>query len=617
MFVEGEGMRKLSDAFLAELTRRVDIMDVVSEYVSLRRAGKNFVGLCPFHNERTPSFSVSPDRQLYYCFGCGAGGNVIQFIMDIEGLPFLDAVRTAADRAGVELPATPNPSVESAESANSERQRMKDAHELAAKYYSYILMNTSAGAQALEYLQSRGLAKSTLVRFRMGYAEPRASVVVFLQKRGFEPQLLLDAGLALAYGDQLMDRFRGRVMIPIMDAQGSVVAFGGRAISESVQPKYLNSPETRIFHKSKILFHQHEARKFIRQEGTAILMEGYMDVISASQAGIDHAVASLGTSFSEEQALLIKRMAKRLVIAYDGDSAGQSAAVRALDATGASGLECRVLVLPDGADPDEYIRRHGADVFRNQLTAATLTPVQFRIRRLRDQAELQSVAGRQTFIRGVLELLSQSASPIEVESELRQLSGEFSLSFESLKEEMTRIAKNVSKPKQSGMEKASQRDSELPHLGTKGHILAGQRVLHAMLCDETAYEYVMESGLDELPTPEQTALLALVYAFRAEWPQKEPSAFIDTIEDAELRQQAIALLMMDDAPAPSREVLDDYLRTMDIEKTMVEKRVAIEKWKYAQLQQDAEQAARLKERIEALNEKLQSLTLTPHQSHSH
>lgn len=611
-------MKVLSDAFLTDLRQRIDIIDVVSEYVSLRRTGRNFVGLCPFHNERTPSFSVSAERQFYHCFGCGAGGNVIQFIMDIEGLPFIDAVKVAATRAGLDVPLTTDADESRSPENTSRRQRIKEAHELATKWYSYILMNTGVGVQALAYLQGRGITRTTMVAFRIGYApDEKQGVVQFLRKRGFERDLLIESGIALAYGAQLVDRFQGRVMIPIMDAQGSVVAFGGRGIAEGVKPKYLNSPETPVFHKSRMLFNQHRARKAIRSQGSAILMEGYMDVISAEQAGVQHVVASLGTAFSAEQAALLKRYTEKLVIAYDGDNAGVTAAKRALTEAASQGLDCRVLVLPDGTDPDEQIRQSGATVFLHHLSTSALTPVQFMIHDLRATSELNSVAGEQSFIRSVLSILSNRASPIEIETEIRQLSTEFQVSIDSLKEELARIAKtSTARPIRRIAENVLEGFASVPVAKAKGHVLAGQRILQAMLTDQKAVQFLLQAGVDELATPEQTALLALGYGMRTAQPQADVTVLVEGIEDTELRRLAIAVLMMDDAPAPTGEMLRDYLRTIDIEKTMVQWRVAIEEWKQAQLRGDAEAISVAKDRIDALTAQAQQLKSSSYQPQS-
>jgi DNA primase len=602
--VEGEGMR-IPDAFLTELRQRIDIVDVVSEYVSLRRTGRNFVGLCPFHNERTPSFSVSPDRQYFHCFGCGAGGNVIQFIMELEGLSFTEAVQHTASRAGLELPVELMSDHAQQMKGTSRRQRMKDAHELAAKWYNYSLMNTTPGVQALKYLENRGLAKTTVVEFRIGYApEDSRGVVQFLEKRGFERDLLLESGIAVELGPQVLDRFRGRVMIPIMDAQGNVVAFGGRAIKGNVQPKYLNSPETPIFRKSHMLYNQHQARKTIRQEKSVVLMEGYMDVISAWQAGVPHAVASLGTAFSSEQAAILKRYSERLIIAYDGDNAGVTAAKRALVEAAGVGLECRVLVLPNGSDPDEFIQQEGAAVFRNQLSVAALTPVQFGIHDLRRLADLNSVAGRQALIREILALLATQATPIEVETEIRQLSSDFQVSIDSLKEELARLAKSTSAPSRRVQQREAERS--LPAARMKGDVLAGAGILHAILIDTSAYQYLLDGAVDELATPEQTALLAMIYGFRSEYPTADASQFVESLEDEELRQLAIEVFVLD-SPAPTREVLEDYLRTIRMEKLTAARRVAIEEWKKAQLRQDSDAIIALKDQMDVLWTELQVL----------
>ncbi|MCL6593966.1 MAG: DNA primase, partial [Alicyclobacillus sp.] len=432
-------MRKIPDAFVEELRRRLDIVEVVSEYVHLRRSGRSYVGLCPFHNERTPSLSVSPDRQLYHCFGCGAGGTVIRFVMDAEGLTFTEAVIRLAERAQLPLPAGFAEGVPAEDS--SDHTRLLQAHQLAAKLYAYILMNTSAGVQALTYLETRGFTRQTMVEFALGYAPAGTDTLVqFLRKRGFSPAELVAAGLAVELDGRVLDRFRHRVVIPIVDGQGRVVAFGGRALADDAKPKYLNSPETAVFHKSALLFNLHAARKAIRQSRTAVLMEGYMDVLTAWQAGVHNAVASMGTSLTEQHARLLRRYADRVVLAYDGDTAGREAARRALAVLTDTGLTVRVAQFPEGADPDDWVRQHGPAALHEQLQQAC-TEVQFLLAEVRRTANLRGEAGRHDFLRQALAILAMRATPVERESELRRLSQEFHLSLESLQDELRLVAK--------------------------------------------------------------------------------------------------------------------------------------------------------------------------------
>lgn len=598
-------MQRIPDEFVEDLRRRVDIVDVISEHVQLRRAGRSYVGLCPFHNERSPSFSVSSDRQMFHCFGCGAGGTVFRFVMDIESLSFGETVVKLAHRIGFSLPFEPE--LTQAESDQpSRQQRARDAHELATKLYSYILMNTAAGVQALAYIDGRGLSRQTAVDFRLGYAPASGdTLVALLRRRGFEDDILLESGLAVSMGKQVVDRFRDRLMIPIADAQARVIAFGGRSLAPEGKPKYLNSPETSLFHKGTMLFNQHMARKDIRSTRSVVLLEGYMDVMTAWQAGVKNALASLGTAFTPEQAGLVKRMAERVIIAYDGDSAGLHAAVRALDVVEPLQLDVRVAVIPGGLDPDDFVRAHGVQAFQSILKVEALSPVQFRLRHLRNAADLQSAAGRNQFLRQALELLSRQASPLEQEVEMKSLSQEFHVSMETMKEELTLVAKQ-SRRKNTANARPDVGTPTAPQALLKGSVAAGNRILQAMMLDAHSFQFVMDRGVDSLILPEQTALLALLYGFRLTQPEADISAFVDQLDDAMLLRLATSLLVAD-PPLLGEGVLEDYLRAVTLHRLEDEYKATLAELMQSQLRGDREQVAERKTRVDELQRQISQL----------
>ncbi len=605
---EGGGMRRIPDTFVEEVRRRVDIVDVVSDYVQLRRSGRSYVGLCPFHNERSPSFSVSVDRQLFHCFGCGAGGTVIRFVMDIEGLDFPEATIKLAERAGLEPPFRLDDAQPSSHSSRFEQ--MMDAHELAAKLYSYILMNTAAGVQALTYLEKRGLSRETAVEFRLGYAPTEGQTLVsFLKRRGFTTDILLECGLAVAVGDQVVDRFRGRMMIPICDAQGKVIAFGGRMLSKDGKPKYLNAPETPIFHKCLLLLNPHAAHKDICQVHNAVLLEGYMDVIASWQAGMKNAVASLGTSLTPEQAGIIRRFSPRVTIAYDGDNAGVKAAKRALDVLQEVGLEVRVVLFPEGMDPDDFIQSRGTEAFQRFVKSQALSDVQFLLQLLRTEADLQNPLGRTEFLRAALEVLASRAKPLEQESGLQGLSHEFHVSMETLKEELALAAKKVGSHRRSkALEAAAPASAPASVSLPKGYVQAGNRILQAMLTDVHHYEFLLERGVDELVLPEQTALLAHLYAFRAQNPEANAGAFLDSLDDPDLTRLASSLLI-EDPPELGPDVLEDYLRTIELHHVEVLYRQSLEELLLAQQGGDIASVNSLKVTMDDLQQRIAKLKL--------
>lgn len=349
------------EAFLDELIARNPIEDVVSQYVNLKRSGSNLFGLCPFHGEKTPSFSVSPDKGIYYCFGCHKGGSVINFEMEIEGLSYPDAVRALAKRAGLEVPED-----EQYQSRYRQQERLWALHKEAARFF-HSRLYAPIGANALQYATGRGMPKSILTKFGIGYApDSWTDLVDYLRSKNYTDQELRDSGLVTVSqkNGNLFDRFRDRLMFPIIDVRGNVIGFGGRIMNNSDKSaaKYLNSPETLIFNKRKNLFALNLAKK--SKLGYLILVEGYMDAIALHQYGFDCAVASLGTALTEDGANLLSRYTEQVVLIYDGDEAGQNATQRAIPILEKAGLQVKVLKMRDAKDPDEYLKKFGADRFR-------------------------------------------------------------------------------------------------------------------------------------------------------------------------------------------------------------------------------------------------------------
>lgn len=397
----------IDHAFLDELNARSDIVDIVSRYVVLKRQGANYFGLCPFHNEKSASFSVSPDKQIYHCFGCGAGGGVINFIMRAEGLEFRDAVRFLADRCGLKMPQ------ESADPQAAHRRErllalMKDT---ARFYYDTLWLPEYTPMQ--QYFARRGLTRKTMKRFGLGYAPDSFHATMdAMMKKGYTKEELLDAGLAVKNEKgAIYDKFRGRVMFPIIDVRGQVIAFGGRVMDDS-KPKYLNSPDTRIFHKGRNLFALNLAKK--TQSDYFILAEGYMDVIALHQAGFDSAVASLGTALTEEQARMIARHTKKIIISYDADGAGQAAAQRAIDILKRADLQVNVLRIPGAKDPDEFIKDKGADAFR-RLIERSEGHNAYRLEQIAAKFDLTEDDQRVAFVQEAAQMLAGIANSVERE----------------------------------------------------------------------------------------------------------------------------------------------------------------------------------------------------------
>ncbi len=356
-------------SFADRVKQQADIVRVVGEYVRLKKSGQNYVGLCPFHSEKTPSFAVHPVKQIYHCFGCGVGGDVFKFVMEMEKSNFPEAVRTVAEKCGIPIP-KPRERTPEERQANQQRTALVEMHREAAGYFTRQLEATPEGKAARAYLEDRGLDAETIARFSLGYAPSGGDALYRHLKQKYPDKPLEVSGLvARDPSGRLYDRFRRRIMFPIANESGKVIAFGGRALGDDL-PKYLNSPETPIYSKSNVLYNLDRAKEALRQRDFAVLVEGYMDTIGVARAGVGNVVASCGTSLTETQVKLIGRFTRRVVVNYDPDTAGQAATERSLTILLESNFDVRVLALPSGADPDKFVHEQGAEAYRKLLEAA-------------------------------------------------------------------------------------------------------------------------------------------------------------------------------------------------------------------------------------------------------
>lgn len=394
--------------FLDDLIARTDLVDLVSESVRLTKKGNSYWGCCPFHSEKTPSFHVVPDRQIYKCFGCGKGGGAINYVMELENLPYRDAVAVLAKRVGMEVPETRGSSPD----MQRRREKLLEMNKQAARLFHQWL-HSPEGARGLQYLQKRGLSRQTLTRFGLGFAPDSWDALInAMTKQGYDKRDLLDAGLAVSNKDgRIYDRFRNRVMFPIIDVRGNVIGFGGRVMDDST-PKYLNSPDTPVYNKSRNVFALNIAKT--SKAGRVILTEGYMDTIALHQAGFDSAVASLGTALTAEHAQLLARYFQQAVIAYDSDGAGVSAAQRAIPLLEKAGLKVRVLRMTGAKDPDEYIKAFGKDAFARLLDQSE-NQVDYRLDQIRKKFNLEDDVQRVAFLQEAAQLIASLQSPVERE----------------------------------------------------------------------------------------------------------------------------------------------------------------------------------------------------------
>ena len=441
------------EELIEEVRTRNDIVEVISGYVRLQKKGSNYFGLCPFHNEKSPSFSVSPGKQMYYCFGCGAGGNVITFLMEYENQTFPEAVRTLAQRAGIALPEADDS--KEARQADSRRAKLLEINKEAAKYFYYQL-RTERGSVGMEYLRKRELSDETMNHFGLGYANKYSNdLIQYLKSKGYSEDLIRDAGLCnVDEKHGMYDKFWNRVMFPIQDINHRVIGFGGRVMGDG-KPKYLNSPETEIFDKSRNLYGLNFART--SRKGNVILCEGYMDVIAMHQAGFTQAVASLGTAFTSGQASLLRRYANEILLSYDSDGAGVNAALRAIGILKEAGMTGRVINLEPYKDPDEFIKALGGEEFQKRLDHAE-NSFFFELRQLQKNYDLSDPEQKTAFHREIARKLCTFSEEVERENYIEAVAQKYHISFEILRRlvgtyaAQTGLAQPVIRPK-SGVQK--------------------------------------------------------------------------------------------------------------------------------------------------------------------
>ena len=441
------------DELIEEVRMKNDIVDVISGYVRLQKKGANYFGLCPFHNEKSPSFSVSPGKQMYYCFGCGAGGNVYTFIQEYENYTFPEAVKMLADRAGVNLPEIEYS--EEAKKAESKRSRLLEINKEAAKYF-YFQLRARQGETGYRYLRDRQLSDETIKKFGLGFANKTSNdLVQYLRSKGYSPELIHEAGLCnVDEKHGMYDKFWNRVIFPIEDINHRVIGFGGRVMGDGT-PKYLNSPETPIFDKSRNLYGLNFART--SRKGNIILCEGYMDVISMHQAGFDQAVASLGTAFTLGQASLLKRYTKEVLLSYDSDGAGVKAALRAIGILKEAGLTGKIISLEPYKDPDEFMKNLGKEAFQERIDHAENSFL-FEIRMLEKEYNLSDPEDKTRFHREIARKLCDFSEEVERENYIEAVAEKYHIGFENLRKlvgsiaAQTGLAKPVERPK-SGIHK--------------------------------------------------------------------------------------------------------------------------------------------------------------------
>lgn len=428
-------MPRYMQSSIDEVLSRSDIVDIASSYVTLKRNGTDFVALCPFHREKTPSFHISSDKQLYYCFGCGSGGNIIDFVMKIENLDFIDAIKFLAERAGITLEEEVySPEIQK---KHDEREGILKMNKLAAKRYVKNLAGDDAKG-AREYAFGRGLNREIISSFGIGYAkESWSDLVDYLRENGFTNDEIVRAGLAVKNEKgNVYDKFRNRLMFPVIDVRGNVIAFSGRALDDS-PAKYMNSPETPVFHKGNNIFALNLAKQHSAKDGI-ILVEGNMDAVSLHSYGFPNAVAGLGTALTDSQAQLLKRYTPVVYLCYDNDEAGQKACEKAIETLSSAGIKLKVLSYSDAKDPDEYLKKKGAESFKKVISTA-LSATEYKILNIRKKYNLVETGEKVEFINAAAEILSQNQNPVEREIYIKRIASETDISVDSIVAQVNRI----------------------------------------------------------------------------------------------------------------------------------------------------------------------------------
>lgn len=523
---------RYKDETVARVRDASDIVQVVSEYVQLKKVGNRFVGLCPFHSERTPSFSVSKDRQLFYCFGCHAGGNVFSFVMRIEGLTFPEAVERLAARAGLDI--SSDLETEENRAARERRQRAFEANQLAMAYYCHVLnRSTSAQARAArDYLLGRGIDRAVAERFNIGLTPAGwDGLVKALSAKGISRETLVECGLALVDdgSGRIFDRFRNRVMFPIINVWGRVIGFGGRSY-DGTNPKYLNSPESLVFSKRRNLYGLNLAADSIKSSGRAILVEGYIDVVSLMKAGVPNVVATLGTALTVEQARLIARYASELVLFYDGDDAGFAATAKAVEVAQSVGLAVRVAPLPGGHDPDSFARQEGPEAVKALLDDAEPF-ASYRIRRILQGTDLSSIESRVKAADQVAETLASVSDDVERAEYLREVCEKLGVDPQVLSAAVRRLvaaARDRQRVPSVRLKREAFRPVDSSPLASKAYFEVERWLLLLALTDAEAAARIADAvGENPLSTSPNAKLMDIVLQARSEGKHIDAASLVD------------------------------------------------------------------------------------------
>lgn len=594
-------MGLIPEEFISDLLHRADIVEIIREYVPLKKQGQNYVGLCPFHAEKTPSFVVSPHKQIYHCFGCGKGGNVFSFLMEKNGESFVDAVHALAKRYGISVPQTER-SPEKVK-LESMRQRYFEINELAARFYRNAL-NSSSGQESLTYIKKRELTLDTQENFMLGYAPSGwDSLSKFLLDKGVSKHDLILLGLSImSQRGTLVDRFRNRVMFPIADERGRIIGFGGRVLDDS-QPKYLNSPETPLFHKGKHLYGLNLAKVSIRKQDQVIIMEGYMDIIMAHQNGITNCVGSLGTALTDSQARLMMRYTYNTSICFDADAAGQKAALRGLDILEQCGCRLSVITIPKGKDPDEFIRKQGKEAF-SELVVKAKPFLEYKLIRLMEKYNPDTIEGKLQVVEELMPDIQRIASPLARQVLVQLIAENLVLPETAIYAEIRKF---------STINRNNKYDRELKRKCTSIHALekAQRELLRIVLgCPEVINKVEAWGGKELFKHNLLKEIYQNNYLMRQAGHNIKANDLITLLDNPDSRQFLTEILIEEDSPGDWQRIFNDCLISLRLDyinNKITEKSVLMSKYEESG---DVTKSLEIMGQIQQLVKEKQSLATT-------
>lgn len=557
---------RYSDELLEEIKNRNDIVDVISGYVALKRSGRSFFGLCPFHNEKSPSFSVSPDKQIFHCFGCGVGGNVFTFISKIEGIGFKEAIENLADRAGIVLPKSTN-------NEDSRKEELKSkvykVNNFTADYYHKRLYKPESKA-GQEYVKQRKLTNETLESYNLGFSGNYDELYKVLRKEGFNDEEILESGLVKKneHG-QYVDFYRDRFMIPILDVRNRVIAFGGRVLGDAKRFKYLNSPENIVYSKGKHLFGLNVAKRYDHKK--LLIVEGYMDAISLHQRGITNVVAALGTALTTNQGWLLRRNAEQVILGFDADGAGQNAIMRAMEVMQNMGCDMRVLQMTGAKDPDEFIIKYGSARFQKLMNEA-ISLLEFRVKVLEQNLDLEVASDKVKFLNEIAKLIAKIDNTIEQEIYIEKLSKGYNISKEAIFGQVNKLqyssrtqTKNLEKPKPVVIHK---KETKVDNNVSEEIIKRENTIISILINNPENFQMIKEHmKIEDFKYDLNIKIVKALYE-ELEKEDSNISLVLDKIEDEEIKNHLTAIMAEDYGISDSNDTkaIEDILRKYEREK---------------------------------------------------